>query len=61
MSKNRIDVSKAMAGLKDFQRRTIDYVFKRMYLDESPARAFSLPMRLAWARRWLLVESLPRS
>ena len=40
MSKNRIDVSKAMAGLKDFQRRTIDYVFKRMYLDESPARCF---------------------
>ena len=40
MSAERIDVSAAMRGLKDFQRRTTDYVFKRMYLDASPAQRF---------------------
>ncbi len=40
MSTQKIDVAAAMSGLKDFQRRTVDYVFKRMYLDESPARRF---------------------
>lgn len=40
MSRERIDVDAAMRGLKDFQRRTTDYVFKRMYLDDSPARRF---------------------
>ena len=28
------------SGLKDFQRRTTDYVFQRMYLDNPPARRF---------------------
>jgi hypothetical protein len=27
-------------GLKDFQARTVEYVFQRMFLDESPARRF---------------------
>jgi len=40
MSTQKIDVAAAMSGLKDFQRRTVDYVFNRMYLDESPARRF---------------------
>ncbi len=30
----RPDVSEILAGLKDFQRRTVDYAFRRMYLDE---------------------------
>src|SRR4051794_31118482 len=29
-----------LASLKDFQRRTADYVFRRMYLDDPPARRF---------------------
>jgi hypothetical protein len=29
-----------MAGLKDFQRRTVDYVFKRLFLDEKPGKRF---------------------
>lgn len=29
-----------LGPLKDFQRRTVDYVFKRMYLDDPPARRF---------------------
>ena len=40
MSWDRIDVDAAMRGLKDFQRRTTDYVFKRMYVDASPAHRF---------------------
>lgn len=40
MSTQKLDVAEAMSGLKDFQRRTVDYVFKRMYFDESPARRF---------------------
>ncbi len=34
------DVERVLAGLKDFQRRTVDYVFSRMYLDDAPARRF---------------------
>ena len=30
----------ALSNLKDFQRRTVDYVFQRMYLDEDPAYRF---------------------
>ena len=26
--------------LKDFQRRTVDYVFRRLYLDSDPAKRF---------------------
>ena len=40
MSHEEIDVNAAMCGLKDFQRRTTEYVFSRMYLDDSPARRF---------------------
>lgn len=29
-----------LAGLKDFQRRTVEYVFRRMYQDQNPARRF---------------------
>src|SRR5215467_8318333 len=29
-----------LAGLKDFQRRTVDYVFQRLYEDDPPARRF---------------------
>lgn len=34
------DPSRVLAGLKDFQRDTVEYVFQRMYLDEDPARRF---------------------
>lgn len=30
-------IAKALSGLKDFQRRTVDYVFRRMYEDAPPA------------------------
>ena len=30
----RPDVDNILAGLKDFQRRTVDYAFRRMYLDD---------------------------
>lgn len=40
MTGQRIEVDTAMTGLKDFQRRTIEYVFKRMYLDDLPTRRF---------------------
>jgi len=29
-----------LATLKDFQRRTVDYIFHRMFLAESPTRRF---------------------
>src|SRR5438094_10053654 len=35
-----LDPSPVMAGLKDFQRRTVDYVFQRLYEDDPPARRF---------------------
>ena len=44
MSPDQIDTAaierRVMAGLKDFQRRTADYVFKRMYTDADPATRF---------------------
>ena len=33
-------VEKALAGLKDFQRDTVEYVFGRLYTDVSPTRRF---------------------
>ena len=36
----RPDVAQVLAGLKDFQRNTVDYVFQRMFLDSDPARRF---------------------
>jgi hypothetical protein len=37
---DNFDAAESLAGLKDFQRRTVDYVFKRMWLDEHPATRF---------------------
>jgi len=34
------DLDGILSGLKDFQRRTVDYVFKRLYLDDPPAHRF---------------------
>lgn len=34
------DVGKILSGLKDFQRDSVAHVFRRMYLDEQPARRF---------------------
>lgn len=36
----RPDSSSVLAGLKDFQRATVDYVFRRMYLDADCVRRF---------------------
>ncbi len=36
----KIDTSKILAGLKDFQRQTVEYVFRRMYLDDDCAHKF---------------------
>lgn len=36
----RPDSAAVLKGLKDFQRKTVDYVFKRLYEDEKPARRF---------------------
>lgn len=33
MHSNRFSSEPALTGLKDFQRKTVDYVFKRLYLD----------------------------
>lgn len=32
-SSSRLDPAPVMAGLKDFQRTTVDYVFRRLYED----------------------------
>lgn len=40
MSLDTFDVDAALVGLKDFQRRTVDYVFRRMWLDDDPATRF---------------------
>jgi superfamily II DNA or RNA helicase len=34
------DLSAILGQLKDFQRHTVDYVFRRMSLDRTPARRF---------------------
>lgn len=36
----RFDPQPVLAGLKDFQRRTVDHVFRRLYEDDPPARRF---------------------
>ena len=37
---NKPDTEHALKALKDFQRRTVDYVFRRMYLDPDPTLRF---------------------
>ena len=36
------DLSAVLSGLKDFQRSTVDYVFKRLYEDDDSVRRFLL-------------------
>ena len=40
MSAKPLDVEESLKGLKDFQRRTVEFVFNRMYGDSNPARRF---------------------
>jgi hypothetical protein len=39
---NRPDVARVLGGLKDFQRQTVEHVFRRMYLDDDQVRRFLL-------------------
>ncbi|MGB8983045.1 MAG: hypothetical protein WCC12_14310, partial [Anaerolineales bacterium] len=36
----RPDLDHILGGLKDFQRRTVDYVFRRLYTDPDATRRF---------------------
>ena len=38
MPKNRFSSASALAGLKDFQKNTVEYVFKRLYGDDQTSR-----------------------
>ena len=38
MDEERFSAAKVLAGLKDFQRRTVDYVFERLYGEHSTSR-----------------------
>jgi hypothetical protein len=38
MHSNRFLSAPALAGLKDFQRKTVEYVFKRLYGDDPTSR-----------------------
>ena len=40
MTEPRIDVNATLADLKDFQRRTAEWAFERMYADGDPALRF---------------------
>ncbi len=40
MTSSRPNTDSILSGLKDFQRDTVEYVFRRMYLDENCARRF---------------------
>jgi hypothetical protein len=37
---NKFQAASVLAGLKDFQQRTVSYAFWRMFLDDRPARRF---------------------
>ena len=41
-NRKRPDPDRVMGALKDFQRDTADYVFRRLYTDEQPTRRFLL-------------------
>lgn len=40
MADNRFEAEAALAPLKAFQRRTVDYVFDRLYGNQDPVRQF---------------------
>ena len=54
-----------LSRLKDFQRRTVDYVFRRMYLDESPALRFLVADEVGLGKtlvaRGVIARALDRS
>jgi len=37
---SRLNVNAILSGLKDFQQNTVEYVFRRLYLDQSKTRRF---------------------
>jgi hypothetical protein len=52
MSGKHFDAAAALAPLKTFQRRTVDYVFDRLYGDQDPVRQFLVADESVLARRW---------
>ena len=40
MNQPQPDTQAILDGLKDFQRDTVDYVFRRLYLDDACVRRF---------------------
>lgn len=59
MRSNRFLSTPALAGLKDFQRRTVDYVFKRLYGDD-PTSRFLIADEVGLKKRLSPGESSPR-
>jgi Helicase conserved C-terminal domain len=60
----RIDPAPVMAGLKDFQRRTVNYVFRRLYEDDPPAYKFLVADEVGLGKtlvaRGLIARSIER-
>ena len=42
MRDDAVDLQAVMAGLRDFQRRTAEYIFRRFYTDPEPTGRFLL-------------------
>jgi len=52
------DATPVLKGLKDFQSRTVEHVFQRMFLDASPARRFLVADEVGLGKTWWLAALL---
>lgn len=59
MHSNRFLSAPALAGLKDFQRKTVEYVFKRLYGND-PTSRFLIADEVGLGKTLVARESLPR-
>ena len=59
----RPDVGRTLSSLKDFQRATVEYVFRRLWLDDDQVKRFLVADDLAGGRLvapWGFVETSAR-
>lgn len=59
MTDEHFCASPALAPLKVFQRRTVDYVFDRLYGSDDPVRQFLVADEVGLGKTMLPAASLP--
>ena len=59
MKRKRFDPEPVLEGLKDFQRRTVERVFDRLYRDDTPSRRFLVADEVGLGKTMVARVGLP--